>query len=220
MDYRHRFIDERPCDLPVGKVVCVGRNYLAHIRELGNEVPAQPVLFMKPSTALVGLERPIRLPTHGRECHHELELAVLIGQRLSGVEAAVVAGAIAGYALAIDLTLRDVQAELKAKGQPWELAKAFDGACPISPFVPPEALPEPQRADLRLRVNGRVRQQGNTGQMMRGIDELIAYISQVFTLLPGDVVLTGTSEGVAALRAGDRLELELDGRFRFSAEVA
>lgn len=218
--YQHRDRDGQPIDLPVGKIVCIGRNYLDHVRELGNTVPEAPLLFMKPSTAIVGLDAPLRLPEARGSCHHELELAVLIGRRLTGTSPAAAREAIAGYGLALDLTLREVQTELKNKGQPWELAKAFDGACPLSGFVRPEDLPEPQAAELELLVNGERRQHGSTAQMMHPILDLIAHISRHFTLLPGDVVLTGTPAGVGALASGDRLELRLAGRWSWSARVA
>lgn len=218
--YQHRSSDGQPLDLPVGKIVCIGRNYLDHVRELGNAVPETPLLFMKPSTALVGLDAPLRLPEARGACHHELELAVLIGRRLTGTSPAAAREAIAGYGLALDLTLRDLQAELKAKGQPWELAKAFDGACPLSAFVRPEELPDPQAVEIELYVNGERRQHGSTAQMMHPILDLIAHVSRHFTLLPGDVVLTGTPAGVGPLAGGDRLELRLAGRWSFAARVA
>jgi 2-keto-4-pentenoate hydratase/2-oxohepta-3-ene-1,7-dioic acid hydratase in catechol pathway len=217
--YQHRYLDGSRLDLPVGKVVCIGRNYLDHIRELNNAVPETPILFMKPATALIALDEPIRLPAGRGECHHEVELAVLVGQELRNVDAAVARQAIAGYGVALDLTLRDVQNELKKKGQPWETAKAFDGSCPLSPFLKPAALPTPQATDLMLQVNGAIRQQGNTRLMMVGIFELMAYISTHFTLLPGDVVLTGTPAGVAPLASGDVLLLGLADQ-NFAARVA
>jgi 2-keto-4-pentenoate hydratase/2-oxohepta-3-ene-1,7-dioic acid hydratase in catechol pathway len=207
--YQHRDLAGGPLNLPVGKVVCVGRNYLEHIRELNNAVPETPILFMKPATALVGLDRPIRLPKGRGECHHEVELAVLVGWDLRDTDAATARRAVAGYGVALDLTLRDLQNELKKKGHPWEIAKAFDGSCPLSPFLVPEALPDPQAAELALRANGELRQQGNTRLMMVGIFELMAYISTHFTLRPGDVVLTGTPAGVGPLRSGDVLTLTL-----------
>lgn len=220
MDYRHRFVDGSAIDWPLGKVVCIGRNYLDHIRELGNAVPEAPLLFIKPATAVVGLDAPLRLPAGLGECHHELELAVLIGARLSGSDVAQARAAVAGYGLALDLTLRDVQAKLKAAGQPWERAKAFDGACPLSPFVPPTALADPEATEIELRINGERRQHGSTAQMMHPVFALIAHMSGVFTLLPGDVVLTGTPAGVGPLASGDALELRLAGRFTFTASVA
>ena len=219
MVYQHRYLDSSSLDLPVGKVVCIGRNYLDHIRELNNAAPETPILFMKPATSLVGLDEPIRLPAGRGECHHEVELAVLVGQTLHDVDAATAHCAVAGYGIALDLTLRDLQNELKKKGHPWETAKAFDGSCPLSPFLQPEALADPQATDLMLRVNGEPRQQGNTRLMMIGIFDLLAYISTHFTLRPGDVVLTGTPAGVGPLRSGDQLVLGL-AEHEFAAWVA
>ena len=219
MAYQHRYLDGSPLDLSVGKVVCIGRNYLDHIRELNNAVPETPILFMKPATSLVGLDEPIRLPAGRGECHHEVELAVLVGRELCKADLETARRAVAGYGVALDLTLRDLQNELKKKGHPWETAKAFDGSCPLSPVLQPEALADPQATDLMLRVNGEPRQQGNTRLMMIGIFELMAYISTHFTLLPGDVVLTGTPAGVGPLRSGDALKLCLADH-EFAARVA
>lgn len=219
MAYQHHYLDGSPLDLPVGKIVCIGRNYLDHIRELNNVVPETPILFMKPATALFPLDAPIRLPEGRGECHHEVELAVLVGQTLCHADAAMARQAVAGYGVALDLTLRDLQNELKKKGHPWETAKAFDGSCPLSLFLKPDALPEPQATDLSLQVNGTIRQHGNTRLMMVGIFELMAYISTHFTLQPGDVVLTGTPAGVAPLASGDALILSLASH-DFTARVA
>jgi len=217
--YQHRYLDGSPLALPVGKVVCIGRNYLDHIRELNNAVPETPILFMKPATALVSLDEPIPWPAGRGECHHEVELAVLVGRELRNANAERARDAVAGYGVALDLTLRALQNELKSKGHPWETAKAFDGACPLSPFLKPESLPEPQAADLGLQVNGQWRQQGNTRLMIVGIFELMAYISTHFTLQPGDVVLTGTPAGVGPLHSGDVLLLRLADH-DFSARLA
>lgn len=219
MLYQHTYIDNTFLPYPTGKVVCVGRNYVEHIRELNNPLPDQPLLFIKPSTALVALTQPLRLPKHGQRCHHELELAVLLGATLCQATVAEVEENIVGYALALDLTLRDIQEELKAKGHPWELAKAFDNACPISPFVPARQIAEPHNLELKLTVNGTVRQHGNTQQMMMKIPELLVYISSYFTLLAGDVVLTGTPAGVGELHSKDSLQLELDRRYQFTTMV-
>mgnify|MGYP000863155372 FL=1 len=219
MAYQHRYLDGSPLDLPAGKAVCIGRNYLEHIRELNNAVPETPILFIKPSTALAALDEPICLPAGRGECHHEVELAVLVGRELRNADTETARRAVAGYGVALDLTLRELQNELKKKGHPWETAKAFDGACPLSPFLKPEALPDPQATGLALRVNGEFRQRGNTRQMMVGIFELMAHISTHFTLRPGDVVLTGTPAGVGPLQAGDVLALSLAG-YDFVARVA
>jgi len=220
MAYQHVFNDGSVCGLPAGKVVCVGRNYVDHIRELDNPMPTEPILFIKPATSLQPVSRPIVIPDFTADCHNETELAVLIGREIRSAAAKAVGAAVAGYGIALDLTLRDVQKTLKEKGLPWEKAKAFDGSCPISPFVRPGDLPTPQDTRLKLEVNGVVRQDESTKLMINKIFDLIAYMSGFFTLLPGDVVLTGTPAGVAGLKSGDRLALSLDGRFDFHTSVA
>ncbi|MFH2129430.1 MAG: fumarylacetoacetate hydrolase family protein [bacterium] len=220
MAYQHRFEDGTACDLPAGKVVCVGRNYVAHIRELDNPIPTEPILFIKPATSLLSFSDPIVIPGYGTNCHHETEMAVLVGEKLSRADTGTVEKAIVGYGIALDLTLRDIQQGLKDKGLPWEKAKAFDGACPISPFVRPDQLANPQDTMLKLVVNGTVRQEESTKLMMIGILELIAYMTGYFTLMPGDVVLTGTPAGVSELLSGDQLEIELDGQFNYRVSVA
>lgn len=207
--YQHTRVDGSVIDLPVGKAVCVGRNYAAHARELGNAVPETPILFLKPRTAMVPLSPDFAIPADRGGCHHETEIAVLIGRTAKDISLDEAPGVIAGYGLALDLTLRDLQNQLKKQGYPWEVSKAFDGACPLSPFISPEAMGDVTTAELSLTVNGEPRQHGQVQDMITGIYELVAYISRIFTLEPGDVVLTGTPEGVAALAGGDRLVLSL-----------
>ena len=209
MAYQHQFLDGSSCGLPVGKAVCVGRNYAAHARELGNAVPESPILFLKPSTALVPLQPEFSIPEGRGECHHETEISVLIGKRLKNASRADVEAAIAGFGLALDLTLRGVQNELKKKGLPWEIAKAFDGAAPLSPFFKPEVFGNVEDSEFSLTVNGSQRQHGYSRDMITPVYALIEYISTIFTLEPGDVILTGTPEGVAAMHSGDRLELRV-----------
>ena len=219
MYYKHTFIDGSSCPYPPGKVVCVGRNYFDHIKELNNPVPDEPILFMKPSTALRSLTDGIVLPEYSQNCHNETELAILFGKEISKIKPGEVEDAIAGYAIALDLTLRDIQQRLKDKGHPWEVAKAFDGACPISPFIKKSEIADPQDTMLMLTVNNEIRQKESTKLMMTKIVDLIVYAANRFTFLPGDVFLTGTPAGVAQLRSGDRLELELDGKFKFQTTV-
>ncbi|MFP5383935.1 MAG: fumarylacetoacetate hydrolase family protein, partial [Gammaproteobacteria bacterium] len=135
MSYQHHFADGMASNLPMGKVVCVGRNYAEHAKELGNAVPAEPILFIKPATAVVSMSEPVVVPRGFGSCHFETEIAVLVGSTLRHADEAQAAEAVHGVGLALDLTLRDVQDALKAKGLPWEKAKAFDGACPLSAFV-------------------------------------------------------------------------------------
>lgn len=191
--------------LPLGKIVCVARNYAEHIRELGNQVPDRPVFFMKPASSVIGAGGSIVIPAYSQDCQHEVELAVLIGRTIKGIVAVEALSAVAGYGVAIDLTLRDVQNELKSKGLPWEIAKAFDTACPLSDFVAAATVRNPQNLDISLRVNGQVRQDASTALMLRSIPELIAAISACFTLEAGDIILTGTPAGVSRICSGDRV---------------
>ncbi len=205
---------------PPGKIVCIGRNYADHAKELNNPVPERPLLFIKPATSAVDMLQPIRLPEGRGSCHHETEMALLIGAPLSACDRQQAASAIAGYAVALDLTLRDLQSELKQKGHPWELAKAFDGACPLSPFQPLEDVAALGQLEISLAINGEIRQQGNSRQMLMPPLDLLCYISRHFTLLPGDLVLTGTPAGVGPLNPGDALELRLGDALRVSTRVA
>ncbi|RWR03786.1 hypothetical protein ED28_02020 [[Pantoea] beijingensis] len=210
--YQHRNWQGELLDFPVGKVVCVGSNYAMHIKEMGSATPDEPVVFIKPESALCDLREPISIPKDFGAVHHEVELAVLIGATLKQATEEHVSRAIAGYGLALDLTLRDIQAKLKKAGQPWEKAKAFDYSCPLSGFIPTAKFThDPQNVELKLIVNGEVRQQGSTAEMIHKILPLIAYMSKYFTLRAGDVVITGTPAGVGPMLSGDKLELSLGG---------
>lgn len=216
LEYTHINSDGNNIDLPVGKVVCVGRNYLQHIKELENQVPTEPLLFHKPSTALSALNNPIVVPKNLGSCQHELEVAVLIKTRIcksSSKDVKDFKDAIWGVGLGVDLTLRDVQSVLKKQGHPWERAKAFDASCPMSQFIAIEQVEILTDIGFSLSVNNVVRQHGNSQDMLFPILKLLDNISNVFTLLPGDIVMTGTPEGVAALTAGDQLLIKLNGHF-------
>lgn len=217
--YHHRNVGGQTIALPAGKVVCVGRNYLDHINELHNAVPEQPLLFIKPSTSLCDFAGEILIPSGQGECHNEIEIAVLIKDTFNKSSPLMAMDAIWGYGLALDLTLREVQNQLKASGHPWERAKAFDGSCPVSAFVPASQINDVQNIDFQLKVKGQPRQSGNTGAMIFPIAELLAEISQHFTLQAGDIVLTGTPKGVAALQAGDRLSASLNDVMTCTARV-
>ena len=191
------------------KIVCVGRNYAEHARELGYEVPETPVLFLKPPSSVTGLEQGITWNKELGECHFECELSIRIGQHLKNATKEQAQAAIAGVTLGLDLTLRDLQNQLKTKGQPWERAKAFDGACVLGQWLAPDMLCDLSKTTFELSVNDEVRQQGNTADMLFGVVDLLVDISQVFTLEAGDVVMTGTPAGVAALTSGDQLKMTL-----------
>ena len=180
---------------------------------MGSATPDEPVLFIKPETALCDLRQPLAIPTDMGAVHHEVELAILIGSTLRQATEDHVRKAIAGYGVALDLTLRDIQGKMKKAGQPWEKAKGFDNSCPLSGFIPvSEFHGDPQNTALGLKVNGEIRQQGSTAEMIHHIVPLVAYMSRFFTLKAGDVILTGTPEGVGPLQSGDELEVSFNGQ--------
>jgi len=192
--------------IPRSKVVGVGRNYADHAKELGNEVPAEPLLFFKPNTSVVGPGDPIDLPPQSQNVHYEGELAIVIGAPLvKNVPPEKVPDVVFGYTCANDVTARDLQ---KTDGQ-WARAKGFDTFCPIGPYIVTGMPP----ADLRLvtRVNDQVVQDGRTADLIHDVPAIVSYISQAFTLLAGDIILTGTPAGVGPLVHGDRVEVELEG---------
>lgn len=220
MSYQHRYLDGTRIHYPLGKVVCVGRNYAEHAKELNNPVPSEPLLFIKPGSSAVALDGGFTIPQDRGAVHHEAEIAVLIGKPLSRQPSDEEArDAISGFAPALDLTLREVQDRLKAKGHPWEIAKAFDGACVLAPFVPGDAVTDLADIGIRLSINGELCQDGNSRDMLTAILPLIRYICGHFSLQPGDVVLTGTPAGVGPLHKGDQLVLELTGLSRFESQV-
>ena len=195
----------------VGKIVCLARNYAEHIRELGNTTPDAPVLFIKPATSIIASGDKIVIPSYSEQCHHEIELAVLIGTSGRHINAEDAMGYVAGYAVALDMTLRDTQTTLKEKGLPWEIAKGFDTSCPLGEFTPAAQIPDPHNLRLTLKVNGEVRQDDSSALMLRRIPEVIAYASGIFTLEAGDILLTGTPSGVNRVVSGDRLVAEIEG---------
>ena len=221
MSYQHQYLDGTRIHFPMGKVVCVGRNYAEHAKELNNPVPTEPLLFIKPGSCVVALDNSFSIPNDERGAvHYEAEIAVLIGKPLSRKpNAEEVLDAISGFAPALDLTLRELQDKLKAKAYPWEVAKSFDGACVLAPFVPGDAVADLTDLGIRLSLNGELRQDGNSRDMLNPILPLIQYICGHFSLQAGDVILTGTPVGVGPLTAGDVLDLQLVDHSRFSARV-
>lgn len=221
MSYQHQYLDGTRIHFPMGKVVCVGRNYAEHAKELNNPVPTEPLLFIKPGSCVVALDDSFSIPNDERGAvHYEAEIAVLIGKPLSRKpNAEEVLDAISGFAPALDLTLRELQDKLKAKAYPWEVAKSFDGACVLALFVPGDAVEDLSDIGIRLRLNGELRQDGNSRDMLNPILPLIQHICGHFSLQAGDVILTGTPVGVGPLSVGDALELELVGHSCFSTRV-
>jgi 2-keto-4-pentenoate hydratase/2-oxohepta-3-ene-1,7-dioic acid hydratase in catechol pathway len=187
------------------KVVAVGRNYLEHARELGNEVPEEPLIFLKPSTAVIGPGDPVPLPPESSRVDHEAELAVVIGRLCRRVSQEEAPKFVLGYTCGNDVTARDLQ---EKDGQ-WTRAKGFDGFCPLGPWVETEL--DPSDLEVACRVNGEVRQAGRTSAMAFPPAVLVSHVSQVMTLLPGDVILTGTPAGIGPLSDGDEVEVEVEG---------
>lgn len=195
------------------KIICVGRNYVEHIKELGNVIPDRPVLFIKPPSSLKSLDQPISWQSSWGNCHHECELCLRIDQPLSGVtDVAEAYAAIGAVTLGLDLTLRDLQDDLKKKAQPWERAKAFDGSCVLGDWVAVDQVPDLGAVKFNFKINNEIRQSGDTALLIFKIAELLVEINQIFSLEVGDVIMTGTPAGVGALSAGDQLTMTLHGR--------
>jgi len=218
--YRHRFISGDVTPWPVGKVLCVGRNYAAHAAELDNPVPDEPLLFLKPSTAITAFDGELTLAADLGIHHYETEMTVLIGKPLRRCSGEQARGAIAGLGVGLDLTLRALQDDLKARRHPWEQAKAFDGSCVLSGFAPCLPATDLQNLAVRLWRNDELVQDGNTEQMLFPVVALLERMSRYFTLLPGDVVMTGTPKGVGELHHGDTVRAELGTLVVAQASVA
>lgn len=209
----------------IGKVVCVGRNYAAHAHELGNEVPSAPLLFMKPASSIATIRHAdthneIIRPNPSRygDTHYEAELCIQLSCDLIAATVEQAKQAIAGVTLGLDLTLRDLQSQLKDKGQPWERAKCFDGACVLADWVDPQVFGDFGNVQYQLYINDTLKQDGDSALMLFPVYELLAEISHAFSLQAGDVIMTGTPSGVGVLQAGDVLKLVL-GAHEWQAQV-
>ncbi|MFM1754928.1 MAG: hypothetical protein RLZZ236_1867 [Bacteroidota bacterium] len=201
------------------KIICIGRNYTNHIAELQNERPTEPVVFMKPDSAVLLKQHPFVLPEFSNEVHHEIELIVKINKVGKYIEPKFAHKYYDEISVGIDFTARDLQDQLKSKGLPWEKAKAFDGSAVIGEFVSKEQFKSLDDVNFELLKNGAVAQKGNSSLMLWKIDELVAYVSQFFTLKIGDIIFTGTPEGVAAVQPNDVLEGYLEGQQLFRIQV-
>ncbi len=199
------------------KIICIGRNYAKHAKELNHAVPEKPVFFLKPDTALLTDNKPFYLPDFSQEVHHEVELVLRVSRMGKAVERAFARRYYDAVGIGIDFTARDLQRECKAKGLPWEVAKAFDGSAPLGGFIPREELPDPIL--FRLDVNGQTVQQGSTADLIFPFDELIAYVSRFITLRTGDLIFTGTPAGVGPVKQGDRLQAYIGERLLLDFEV-
>jgi acylpyruvate hydrolase len=188
------------------KIICIGRNYTDHAKELNNPVPEKPVFFMKPGSAMVIKNRPFYYPEFSKDVHHEIEIVLKINRVGKAIDPKFAGRYYSEIALGVDFTARDLQAECKKKGLPWEIAKGFDYSAPVSKFVPLNRYGVIDNIDFRLDINGKTVQKGNTGEMIFHVDQLIAYVSRFMTLKTGDLMFTGTPAGVGPVSIGDHLE--------------
>lgn len=193
------------------KIICIGRNYADHAREMKNEVPATPVFFMKPESALVTGNRPFFHPDFSRDVHHEVEVVLKIGKEGKNIAKKGAPRYFSRIGLGIDFTARDLQHKMKEKGLPWEIAKSFDGSAPVSRFLPVKRFEDIHQLPFRLDVNGVTVQEGDTSRMIFSFEALIAYVSRFISLNTGDLLFTGTPAGVGPVAVNDRLEAYLDG---------
>ncbi len=187
------------------KIICIGRNYAEHAKELKNEVPKEPVFFMKPDTALIIRNQPFFLPDFSTDIHHEVELVIKINRVGKNIEERFAHKYYSEIGIGIDFTARDLQTKCKEKGLPWEKAKAFDGSAPLGGFLQKESLPKTGIL-FHLEINGKTVQTGNSKDLIFSFDKIIAYVSQFITLKKGDLIYTGTPEGVGQVQTDDRLE--------------
>jgi len=197
-------------NLDITRVFCIGRNYVEHVHEMSNVVPAKPVVFIKPASCLVAPGERIHFPKHGSELHHEVEIVVRIGGQGRAKTEEDALSFIDAITIGLDLTLRDVQRELKQKGLPWEIAKAFEQSAPIGEFIPYDGSLDLKDISFGCKVNGTERQRGNTGNMIFGIGRLLVELSKIWLLRPGDLIYTGTPSGVGPLNVGDTIEVECE----------
>ena len=187
------------------KLLAIGRNYVEHIEELNNERPEEPVIFLKPDSAIIRKNAPFFFPSFSKEIHHEIELLVKINRVGKNIQEKFAHKYYHEIGLGIDFTARDLQSKAKSKGLPWTIAKGFDGSAPISPFLPKAEFPDLQNINFGLEIDGEIRQKGNTRLMLFSIDYIISYLSIFFTLKEGDIIFTGTPKGVGPVKVGNKL---------------
>lgn len=197
--------------LQPAKIVCIGKNYAKHAAEMDSDVPEEPMIFLKPSSSLVDEKGSIVIPAMSADVHHEVELVVLIGKKGRHIPEQEAMSYVAGYAVGLDMTARDLQAKAKQAGAPWSVAKGFDTFAAVGSFVGVDAVEDVHNVDIRLTINGTTRQDGNTRDMVFKLPTLIAYASRIFTLEPGDLLFTGTPEGVGPVLEGDTLTASIAG---------
>lgn len=212
-------IKNRDIEITVGKIVCAGRNYAAHAAELGNEIPERPVLFLKPPSALIFSGENIIHPDSSQNMHHEVELVLLIGDKIKNADKHTAQKAISAFGIGFDMTLRDIQDELKKKGHPWTAAKCFDTSAAVSEFISVNDYNLTMNEEISLSVNNVIRQKEKLNMMLFPPTALVEYISSIMTLEPGDLIYTGTPSGVGKTVRGDRLSAKLDDLLNLECSV-
>lgn len=206
-------------EIAIGKIVCVGRNYVEHINELGNEIPEKPVVFLKTNSSVIYSGGEIEYPHYSSDMHHEIELVLLIGKNIKNADLAEAKNAIAGYGIGLDMTLRDVQNELKKNGHPWTIAKCFDTSTVLSGFLKKENLNLTLNEEIELQVNGITKQKDPLNKMIFKPAEIVQYISSLMALEKGDLIFTGTPKGVSKVNRGDKLEASLSDALSLECSV-
>jgi 2-keto-4-pentenoate hydratase/2-oxohepta-3-ene-1,7-dioic acid hydratase in catechol pathway len=203
------FKDNIQRQIKIGKLVCLARSYKKHAQEMNSDVTENPVFFLKPASAVIFNGESIIIPKMSKCLHHEVELGVVISEKCKNVSQKNALDYVLGYLLALDITARDIQSEAKKRGFPWDIAKGFDTFAPLSDVVLKDRVANPNNLDISLKVNQEIRQKSNTKNMIYSVERIIEYISQIMTLEKGDLIMTGTPEGVGEIDTGDILEAEL-----------
>jgi len=201
------------------KIICIGRNYAEHAKEMNSAIPSEPVFFLKPDTSLIKDNQPFYYPDFSKEIHHEVELVLKINKPGKNIQTQFANKYYNEIGIGIDFTARDIQAECKKNGLPWEKAKAFDGSAPIGKFIDKKQFTDEKNIIFHLKINGNNVQEGNTKDLLFSFDTIIAYISKYFTLRTGDLIYTGTPEGVGPVKIGDRLEAFIENQKLLDFEI-
>ncbi|HVA97697.1 MAG TPA: fumarylacetoacetate hydrolase family protein [Bacteroidia bacterium] len=201
------------------KIICIGRNYANHAKEMNSAVPEEPVFFMKPETALIKNNQPFYLPDFSKEIHHEVELVLKISKNGKNIDEKFAHKYYSEIGIGIDFTARDLQKKCKEKGLPWEIAKAFDGSAPISEFMPLSKLKSSEKINFHLDINNKTVQKGNSTDLIFSFNKVVSYVSKFVTLKTGDLIFTGTPEGVGAVSIGDVLDAYLENEKILSFEI-
>jgi len=215
----YRFQDKKQDKLPIGKIICLARTYKKHAEEMKTDVTKKPLLFLKPASSVIFDNETIIIPKLSKKIHHEVELGIVIGKKGKNIKKNEAINYVLGYILGLDITARDIQSEAKKKGWPWSISKGFDTFAPISNLILKEKIPDPLNQEIWLKVNGKIRQKSKTNLMIFKIEEIIEFISKIMTLEKGDLILTGTPEGVSEIKNKDKIEAGLGDILSLTADV-